>query len=494
MKNANGGAMLIEQNTNTLHRPKFGALLHSDPSSFYSPNHDDEEFSHNRLSNASANYGDSSSTPTTSSNNASPYMMSPWNQASSPYNKSPWLLPSPAINLFHHNHDDNNYFPQNGLIGSLVREEGHVYSLAVSGDLLYTGSDSKNIRVWKGFKDYTGFKSSSGLVKTIVISGEKIFTGHQDGKIRVWRVSSKNPRSHKRIGSLPTFKEYVKCSMNPKNYVEVRRHRNAVKVKHFDAVSSLSLDEEEGLLYSGSWDKTFKVWRVADSKCMESMNAHDDAVNAVVAAFRGYVFTGSADGTVKMWRREIVGKKIKHVLERVLLKQENAVTALAVNRLSTVVYCGSSDGLVNFWERDQKGSLSHGGVLKGHKLAVLCLATAGNLVFSGSADKNVWVWKRDESGNHTCLSVLTGHTGPVKCIAVEEEESQEEDVHNESDQRWIVYTGSLDKAVKVWRVSEHAPELRMIQGWATPSHGNYNNNGMGGEYQNRNTRELQPKI
>jgi WD40 repeat protein len=476
MTNAKGATMLIERNSNNnnsnkVHRPTFGAFLHSEPTLFHGSINEDDQ---NRVSNAAASprtyYGDSSS-----SNNASPSsMMSPWNQSTSPLNKSPWLMPSSeAINLFHSSHrydniNDDSYFPENGLIGSLVREEGHIYSLAVSGDLLYTGSDSKNIRVWKELKDYTGFKSSSGLVKTIVISDGNIFTGHQDGKIRVWKNSSKNSRTHKRVGSLPTFKDYVKSSMNPKNYVEVRRRRNAVKVKHFDAISSLSLDQEEGLLYSGSWDKTLKVWRISDFKCLESINAHDDAVNAVVYAFESYVFTGSADGTVKMWKREMDGrgKKTKHVLDKILLKQENAVTALTVNRSSTVIYCGSSDGLVNFWERQQKNNLTHGGVLKGHKLAVLCMAAAGNLVFSGSADKNVCVWKRDESGTHLCLSVLTGHTGPVKCIAIEENEVE---LDGEKDnQRWIVYTGSLDKSVKVWRVSEHAPELRLFQSWTSP--------------------------
>ncbi|KOM34769.1 hypothetical protein LR48_Vigan02g091900 [Vigna angularis] len=61
------------------------------------------------------------------------------------------------------------------------------------------------------------------------------FTSHQDGKIRVWKVSSKNPSKHKRIGSFPTFKDY-KCSMNPKNYMEVRRNRNAVMVGEMKVV------------------------------------------------------------------------------------------------------------------------------------------------------------------------------------------------------------------------------------------------------------------
>ncbi|OIV99454.1 hypothetical protein TanjilG_17264 [Lupinus angustifolius] len=446
--------MIVERNP--YQRQKLGAILNSDPATLYTQIHHDnnDEISNKRHSNASA------ATPARSSNSISPFLMSPWNQdTSSPYNKSPWLLTSSTVNFFNNYNDDennNNDDLENGLIGSLVREEGHIYSLAVSGDLLYTGSDSKNIRVWKHMKDYTGFKSRSGLVKTIVVSGEKIFTGHQDGKIRVWKGSNKNPSCYKRVGSLPKFKDYVKSSMNPNNYIEIRPHRNAVKVKHFDAVSSLSLDEEEGFLYSGSWDKTLKVWRVSDSKCVESIQAHDDAVNAVVSSLGGYVLTGSADGTVKMWKREMKGKKTKHVLDRILLKQENAVTSLAVNHLSTVVYCGSSDGIVNYWERDGKNNgLNHGGVLKGHKLAVLCLAAAGSLVFSGSADKKVCVWKREDSGAHLCLSVLTGHMGPVKCIAVEEEP------HN-GVQRWKVYTGSLDKSVKVWRVSEHVPELKII--------------------------------
>ncbi|XP_019449759.1 PREDICTED: uncharacterized protein LOC109352292 [Lupinus angustifolius] len=450
MKNARvgSGTMLVEDQ-NAYHRKKLVAIiLNSDPTSLY----DDDDFSNQRHSIATA-------TTTGSSNNTSPLIMSPWNQDSS----SPWSSIASAINHYDDNGDSNRNNLENDLIGSLVREEGHIYSLAVSGDLLYTGSDSKNIRVWKHMNDYTGFKSSSGLIKTIVISNEKIFTGHRDGKIRVWKASNKNPRRYKRVGSLPKFKDYVKSSMNPKNYVEVRPKRNAVKVKHFDAVSSLSLDEEEGLLYSGSWDKTLKVWRVSDSKCVESIQAHDDSVNAVVSALGGIVFTGSADGTVKMWKRESKGKKTKHELDRILLKQENAVTSLAVNSLSTVIYCGSSDGLVNYWDRDFKNNeLTHGGVLNGHNLAVLCLAAAGsNLVFSGSADKNVCVWKREESGSHSCLSVLTGHTGPVKCIAVQEEPER----CNDGVQRWTVYTGSLDKSVKVWRVNDHVPDKKRIQIW-----------------------------
>ncbi|KAJ7966684.1 Myosin heavy chain kinase B [Quillaja saponaria] len=381
--------------------------------------------------------------PSRMSGEGSPMTMSPWNQTTaSPFTK--WSQ-----------YEEN--LPRNGLIGSLVREEGHIYSLAASGDLLYTGSDSKNIRVWKNMKEFTGFKSNSGLVKAIIISGDKIFTGHQDGKIRVWKTSPKTPSVHKRAGTLPTLKDIFKSSIKPSNYVEVRRHRTALWIKHSDAVSCLSLTNDKSYLYSASWDRTIKVWRISDSKCLESIRAHEDAVNSVVCGLEGFVFTGSADGTVKVWRRETQGKVTKHAAVQTLLKQECAVTALALaeNTSGSAVYCGSSDGLVNFWEREKE--FKHGGDLKGHKLAVLCIATAGNLVFSGSADKTICVWRRDKL-IHTCLSVLTGHSGPVKCLAVEEDK----EASSKEDQRWVVYSGSLDKSVKVWSVSELAPDLNQM--------------------------------
>ncbi|OMO56805.1 hypothetical protein CCACVL1_26269 [Corchorus capsularis] len=413
---------------------KFGRLKNSIPAE------DQDRKSNSPLSNNS---------PRISPEN-SPFPMD-GDSSSSPFKKSPWSSHM-ATNCDNNSSalEDSNFSP-NVLMGSLVREEGHIYSLAASGDLLYTGSDSKNIRVWRNQKEFSGFKSNSGLVKTIVIAGDKIFTGHQDGKIRVWKVSKKNSSVHKRVGTLPTLKDYLKNSIKPSSYIEVKNSRSAIWLKHLDAISCLSLNEDKTLLYSASWDKTFKIWRISDSKCLESVQAHDDAVNAVVAGFDGLVFTGSADGTVKVWRRELQGKGTKHFFSQTLLKQECAVTALAVNPDATMVYCGSSDGLVNFWNRENH--LSHSGVLRGHKLAILCLVAAGNLVISGSADMGISVWRRTGT-EHVLLSMLTGHSGPVKCLAIERDHESAS-----GEKRWILYSGSLDKSVKMWRISEKAPPL-----------------------------------
>ncbi|XP_020276727.1 LOW QUALITY PROTEIN: protein JINGUBANG-like [Asparagus officinalis] len=423
MRSLNGGAKMISSKLKK--SSKFLDLLNSDPNEDDSP----------RTSTNS----DHSNYQTSLEN--SPYM--------SPFIKSPWTQIAPL------SVDE----PSTGLIGSLIREEGHLYSIAVSGELLYTGSDSKNVRVWKNWSEFSGFKSGSGLVKAIILSGNKIFTGHQDGKIRIWKICSKDPSSYKRVGSLPRLKDFIKSSINPSSYVQVRRHRNSVWNRHFDAVSCLSLDEEAGLLYSGSWDKTMKVWRVSDSKCLESVIAHDDAINSVAVGFENLVFRASADGNGQMWRREFNGR-LCDVMVKVLLRQTTSA-ALCGRRWAVrgeeagVVTCGSFDGLVNFLERGER-AFAHGGVLpRENKLAVLCLRRRRRcLVISGSADRSIRVLEEDEGvAPRIGVLLLTGHVGPIKCLAVE----KGGDCGPEG-RSWVVYSGSLDKSVKVWRVAERGKE------------------------------------
>lgn len=360
--------------------------------------------------------------------------------AASPFVRSPWIHSSAAVAPSPPDPSSARH------IHSLIRQDGHVYSLAVSDRLLLTGSDSKNIRVWNNLRESGGFKSCSGLVKSIIIHGPKIFTGHQDGKIRVWKRDPKSD-GYKRAGTLPRFKDFLKSSIRPSSYVEVRRHRNAVWLRHFDAVSCLAVDAARGFLYSGSWDRTVKVWRLSDFKCLASVNAHDDAVNAVAAAFGDLVVSGSADGTVRVWEGEERTGRL--VAVRTLWRGESAVTALAVAEKDGVVYCGASDGLVRFWVGGRR--MESGGVLRWHGMAVLCLEAKGGVVVSGSADRTVRVWRREGLGaEHVRVAVLTGHEGPVKCLAVEEDVEGDGEVGG----MWMVYSGSLDGSVRVWRVAD----------------------------------------
>jgi len=57
----------------------------------------------------------------------------------------------------------------------------------------------------------------------------------------------------------------------------------------------------EGLLASGSWDKTIKLWNVKTGECIRTLNGHDGMVYSVSFDREGLLASGSWDNTIKLW-------------------------------------------------------------------------------------------------------------------------------------------------------------------------------------------------
>ncbi|KAE9609143.1 putative transcription factor WD40-like family [Lupinus albus] len=342
----------------------------------------------------------------------------------SPWTLSPLSTPSPSL-IYH-------------CIASLHRHEGNIYAIAASKGLVFTGSNSTRIRVWKqpDCIDRGYLKASSGEVRAILTYSNMLFSSHKDNKIRIWNFTVSERFKSKKVGTLPRKTSFL---MFPKS-------NNATK--HKDSVACMAYYHSEGLLYTGSYDKTVKAWRVSDRKCVDSFLAHEDNINAIlVNQDDGCLFTCSSDGSVKIWRR--VYTEDSHTLTMTLKFQPSPVNTLALSSSFNhcFLYSGSSDGMINFWEKERLCyRFNHGGFLQGHRFAVLCLATVGNLIFSGSEDTTIRVWKKEEgSCYHECLTVLDGHRGPVRCLAACLE--MEKVVMG-----FLVYSASLDQTFKVWRI------------------------------------------
>ncbi|KAG6415776.1 hypothetical protein SASPL_123193 [Salvia splendens] len=225
-------------------------------------------------------------------------------------------------------------------------------------------------------------------------------------------------------------------------------YRTNRKSHHQSIISCLAYNAAEKLIYTGSHDRTVKVWSVSERRCVESLTAHEGQVNAVVVnESDGCVFTCSSDGTVKIWRS--VSRETPHILTMTLKFQPSPVNALALSRCGDdcFLYSGSSDGLINFWEKERiSGRYNHAGFLQGHHFSVLCLVAVEELVLSGSEDATIRIWKRDEGNSfHSCVAVIDGHHGPVRCLAAAMES-------DEIVRGLLVYSASLDQTMKVWRV------------------------------------------
>ncbi|KAK6252604.1 hypothetical protein QUC31_014324, partial [Theobroma cacao] len=244
-----------------------------------------------------------------------------------------------------------------------LKGHSYVFSLALARKVLYSGSSNGEIQAWS--QDFSEQDNpadnivaiSNTAAKSLVVLRDKLFSAHQDNKIRIWKIHNHLKQKYKCIATLPTLNDHLLRCFSKKNYVQVRRHRKSMWVHHVDTVSALAISIDCSLLYSALWDRTFKVWRTSDFKCLESVqNAHDDAMNAIVLSKDGFVYTGSADKTFKV------------------------------------------------------------GALRGRTKAILCLAVVMDLTCSGSADETVRIWRRGTDKSYSCLAVLEGHRRPVKCL------------------------------------------------------------------------------
>ncbi|KAL5729119.1 hypothetical protein ACHQM5_002112 [Ranunculus cassubicifolius] len=345
--------------------------------------------------------------------------------------ESPWKItpihPSSSPSILYH------------CVSSLHRQDGNLFSIALLKGLMFTGSNSSRIRLWKqpDCAEYGYFKATSGEIRAILAYGNTLFTAHKDYRVRVWNISvSSDSFRSKKIATLP------------RRNVLLFFPRSSPQ-QHKDCISCLAYYHAEGLLYTGSWDKTVKTWRLSDQRCIDSFFAHEDNVNSIVVKQEdGCVFTASCDGSVKIWRR--VNGENSHTLIMTLRFQPSPVNALALSTCphSCILYSGSSDGYINVWEKEKvSGRFNHGGFLQGHRFAILCLVTIEMMVISGSEDTTIRVWRRDEGTNiHACLAVLEGHRGPVRCLAACLE------MMHKVDSGYLVYSGSLDGTLKVWRL------------------------------------------
>ncbi|XP_022776203.1 protein JINGUBANG-like [Durio zibethinus] len=324
------------------------------------------------------------------------------------------------------------------------RPKQPITCVAVQGNLLYAASVNEiNVydRETSTLLDvYNSQDSSSGSVKSVTFCNEKIFTAHQDCKIRVWQMTMN--KKHKFLIALPTFNDRLRRFILPKNYVYVRRHVKRLWIEHTDAVTGLAVNK--GLIYSVSWDKTLKIWRASDVRCLQSIKAHDDAINAVTASADGTVYTGSADRRIRVWAKSS-GEKC-YALVATLEKHKSAVNALALNYDGSVLFSGACDRSILVWEREDSANyMAVTGALRGHGKAILSLINVFDLLMSGSADRTVRIWQRGVEGKYCCLAVLEGHQKPVKTLTAVKEDGNSDVVS--------VISGSLDGEIRTWKMS-----------------------------------------
>ncbi|KAL2462634.1 Transducin/WD40 repeat-like superfamily protein [Forsythia ovata] len=326
-------------------------------------------------------------------------------------------------------------------ISSVLKKDGQILSIASSSGLVYTGSQGNVVRIWKlpEFAECGQLKTKACMAVALEVSNDKIYAAYADCKIRVWRRSWDGIIKHVRIATIPNTGSYVR------SYITGGKDK---MMKHMGPISSLAINVSYDILYSASLDRTVKVWRLSDFKCIETIQGHPEPINDIAVADDGVLYTASDDAAVRVWRRNFCNGDLPHSLTVTLPAKCSPVKTLALTVDGGVLYGGCTDGYVQYWLKGWfTGQLQYGGALPGHTHAVMCLASVTNYIVSGSADGTSRIWIREQDGRHVCIGVLQGHRGPIRCVAAFPER-----VSDDSEEGCTVCTGSVDGVLKVWRV------------------------------------------
>ncbi|XP_052182994.1 protein JINGUBANG-like [Diospyros lotus] len=381
---------------------------------------------------AASNFSDF---PCTSPSRLSSPSFSPASGLHTSQPSSPGRLLSPKLSA------DNDLQASHRCISSVLKKDGQILSIAAANGLVYTGSESNILRVWKlpEFTECGQLKTKACMALAIELSNDKVYAAYADCKIRVWRRTWEGVAKHVRLATIPRTGSYVRSYITGKDKL----------TKHMGPISSLAINVSDGILYSASLDKTVRVWQISDHKCIESIQAHSEPINAVAVADDGVLYTASDDATVRVWRRNFCSGDRPHSLTVTLPAKSSPVKALTLTVDGGILYGGCTDGYIHYWLKGWfSGQLQYGGSLQGHTHAVMCLASMADYVVSGSADSTGRVWVREQDGQHSCVAVLQGHRGPIRSVAAFPGRLPEE-----AEEGCTVCTGSLDGVLKVWRVT-----------------------------------------
>lgn len=236
-------------------------------------------------------------------------------------------------------------------------------------------------------------------------------TCSSDASIKIWKYNSDNDVVDE--DNQPIINQEV--SKTKENNVLVQQSANIPLVKtlpgilkHMETLSGHKssiwtlLECKDGILVSGSSDKTIKLWAVEGGTNIGSLIGHKDTVYALTELNNSLIASGSEDRTIRIWNR----KENKCIT--VLSGHNGKITSLTV-LLDNCLISGSDDNSLMLWSINEGTSI---GKLIGHGCTVWCSLAFddGITIASGSSDNLIKLWDLNQM---KCISTFEGHENTI---------------------------------------------------------------------------------
>ncbi|XP_019100641.1 PREDICTED: zinc finger CCCH domain-containing protein 59-like [Camelina sativa] len=200
--------------------------------------------------------------------------------------------------------------------------------------------------------------SVGGQVNAMAVGHGMLCAGTSSGSISVWKVTDTESDPFKYLTSLEGHSGEVKCFV-------VGGQR----------------------LYSGSVDKTIKVWDLDTLQCVMTLRQHSNTVTSLLC-WDQYLLSSSLDGTIKVWgSSESPNLKVIHT--RSQEQSVHALCGLHDAEARPIIFCSYQNGTVGIY--DLPSFEERGKMFSTHTMGTLTIGPEG-LLFSGDMGGKVRVW------------------------------------------------------------------------------------------------------
>lgn len=211
------------------------------------------------------------------------------------------------------------------------------------------------------------------------------------------------------------------------------------------------------LLFSGSSDRTIRVWNAQTGQCLRKFEGHRRGVESIVCLSSSLtIYTSSSDGSIRQW--DIVSGTCTAVFEghqtnvyqlSIIddldfwsgISMSSTLTLLAeiasiysmVLALPNICIIASADKTVRAWDLQTTKCTQ----VFEHPDSVRTFIIHDRFLITGCRDEKIRVWDRVD---HRVIRELDVHLDEVSSMAL-------------LDGRWLV-TGSYDASVRCWSIAD----------------------------------------
>lgn len=250
---------------------------------------------------------------------------------------------------------------------------------------LYSGSSDGSLGIWDpvGLKHVGNFKSGhSKAVKSLVLHKGNLYSAGSDAVIKEWDIENQKVLNEAKdkgeINSICLQDNLIFSGSNDKT-VKIWDNRTykctATLTSHTRAVKCLYV--LGNYLFSGSNDQQVLVWSLQTNTVLTNLQGHEGWIKCLTGT-RSTLFSGSHDETIRVW--DLNSLQCKHTL-----KAKDKVEALLAT--PQALFSASGD-YFEIWDSETYTQASS----TNSRTSILALARHGSRVFCGSIGNHLKVW------------------------------------------------------------------------------------------------------